>query len=86
MKKFLILTALLMISPVVNAQDNVQTTADKVNYTKPYYNQTSANQRTQYAEKNSAVYKKSSGNDYLLKYNIDDLESAPWVNGGKRKL
>jgi hypothetical protein len=29
------------------------------------------------------VYKQD-GNDYLLKYNIDDLEAAPWLNGGKR--
>ena len=26
------------------------------------------------------------GSDYLLKYNINDLESAPWLNGGKRKI
>ena len=26
----------------------------------------------------------TSGNDFLLKYNVDDLEAAPWINGGKR--
>lgn len=26
----------------------------------------------------------TSGSDYLLKYNVDDLEAAPWINGGKR--
>lgn len=26
----------------------------------------------------------TSGDDFLLKYNVDDLEAAPWLNGGKR--
>lgn len=28
----------------------------------------------------------SKDDDYLLKYNINDLEAAPWLNGGKRKI
>lgn len=28
----------------------------------------------------------AKNNDYLLKYNIKDLEAAPWLNGGKRKI
>lgn len=27
---------------------------------------------------------KQDGSDYLLKYNINDLEAAPWLNNGKR--
>lgn len=26
----------------------------------------------------------TSGSDFLLKYNIDDLEAAPWLHEGKR--
>lgn len=26
----------------------------------------------------------TSGSDYLWKYNIDDLEAAPWLHGGQR--
>ena len=89
MKRLAIVLTLLMVSSVVfaaEAQNTAQKAADKVNYYTPYYNQGNIVQgrKVQYAEKNSKVYKKSSGNDYLLKYNIDDLESAPWINGGKR--
>lgn len=27
----------------------------------------------------------TSGNDFLLKYNINDLEAAPWLHSGKRE-
>lgn len=89
MKRLAIVLTLLMVSSAVfaaEAQNTAQKAADKVNYYTPYYNQGNIVQgrKVQYAEKNSKVYKKSSGNDYLLKYNIDDLESAPWINGGKR--
>ncbi|HCB10844.1 MAG TPA: hypothetical protein DEO94_01560 [Cyanobacteria bacterium UBA11991] len=83
MKKAVFILALLMIAPLAaNADENQQ----KVNYYTPYFNQGNIIQgkQVQYAEKNSKVYKKSSGNDYILKYNIDDLEAAPWINGGKR--
>ncbi len=83
MKKTVFILALLMIAPLAaNADENQQ----KVNYYTPYFNQGNIIQgkQVQYAEKNSKVYKKSSGNDYILKYNIDDLEAAPWINGGKR--
>ena len=89
MKRLAIVLTLLMVSSAAfaaEAQNTAQKAADKVNYYTPYYNQGNIVQgrKVQYAEKNSKVYKKSSGNDYLLKYNIDDLESAPWINGGKR--
>ncbi len=31
------------------------------------------------------MFIKQDGSDYLLKYNINDLESAPWLNEGKKK-
>ncbi|MBP3821580.1 hypothetical protein J6G99_08055 [bacterium] len=85
MKKLAIILALFMVAPLVASADNAK--SDKVNFNKPYYNQpdTPQGRRVQYAEKNSAVYKKNSGNEYILKYNVDDLEAAPWLNGGKRK-
>ena len=82
MKKIVIVLAMLMLPQAVVCADE-----NKVNYETPYYNKPAVSQKHQetYAEKNSKVYKESSGNTYLLKYNIDDLESAPWLNNGKRK-
>lgn len=81
MKKLALILSILMVTPLVAMADQ-----EKVNYYTPYYNQGNIVQgkKVQYAEKNSKVYKRSSGNEYILKYNIDDLESAPWINGGKR--
>jgi len=85
MKKLATLMALLMVSSIAV---DAATSDTKVNYESPYYNKPSVAARRQeaYAEKNSKVYKKSSGNQYLQKYNIDDLEDAPWLHGGKRNL
>ena len=96
MKRIVTILVLLMVSQaVVMADENTATTttttantAGKVNYESPYYNQPNMVQPRQIndAPKKSEVYKPASGNNYILKYNIDDLESAPWLNGGKRKL
>ena len=83
MKKFVFILSLL-----VAGQCFVLADENKVNYNTPYYNQAAVSPQKQenYAPKNSDVYKPSKENDYILKYNIDDLESAPWLNGGKRKI
>jgi len=91
MKKIALLVALLMLpqATVLAASEAVPVTSSgKVNYNLPYYYKTSVIQgkKVEYAPKNSQVYKNTKGNDYILKYNIDDLESAPWLNGGKRKI
>ncbi len=88
MKKLLIVLTLLMVAPAAFCEESTAVQAvQKVNYYTPYYNQGNIvpGRKVQYAEKNSKVYKESSGNTYILKYNVDDLESAPWLNGGKRK-
>ena len=87
MKKLAIILALLMSAPYAFGAENAVKAVEKVNYYTPYYNQGNIVQgRTvQHAPQNSKVYKESSGNKYILKYNVDDLESAPWLNGGKRK-
>ncbi len=83
MKKIVLISAMMVLSQMVVLADE-----QKVNYENPYYNKPSVSQRKPdtYAQKNSQVYKPGKGNDYILKYNIDDLESAPWLNGGKRKI
>ena len=91
MKRIVIILALMMIAPLAVSADETATAAtgaEKVNYERPYYNQPNLVQPRQinYAPKKSEVYKPASGNAYILKYNIDDLESAPWINGGKRKI
>lgn len=89
MKRTILILSLLMIAPMAISDETTTTTeaVEKVNYYTPYYNQGNIVQgrSVQYAQKNSQVYKESSGNTYILKYNVDDLESAPWLNGGKRK-
>lgn len=48
------------------------------------YNKKAAKRTVPVSQKSDAQVYKQDGNDYLLKYNIDDLEAAPWINGGKR--
>jgi hypothetical protein len=96
MKRIVIILGLLLISQAVvsaeeaapSATTQAAATAGQVNYERPYYNQPNLVQprRVNYAPKKSEVYKPASGNEYILKYVIDDLESAPWLNGGKRKI
>ena len=88
MKKIILTLSLLVIAiqaVVAEQAATQQTTAVNPNqegvYTRPAFE----TRETNYS-KNSSVYKKGSGNDYILKYNIDDLEAAPWLNGGKRKI
>ena len=87
MKNFAIIIALLMAAPCAFCAESAVQAVEKINYYTPYYNQANIIQgrQVQHAPKNSKVYKESSGNKYILKYNVDDLESAPWLNGGKRK-
>ena len=87
MKKIALILALLMAAPYAFGAEDAAESTGKVNYYTPYYNQANIIQgkKIQHAPQNSKVYKESSGNQYILKYNIDDLESAPWLNGGKRK-
>ena len=82
MKKLASMMMLLMVAaiPLSAAADEVTT-----NYGE-YYKKIVQSIPPQPENKNSQVYKPANGNQYTLKYNIDDLESAPWVNGGKRKL
>ena len=87
MKRIVIILSLFIVSQaVVSAEETAAT--GRVNYERPYYNQPDVVQpkRVNYAPKKSEVYKPASGNEYILKYVIDDLEVAPWLNGGKRKI
>ena len=69
MKKLALILALLLVSSQVTA----------VAYTKK-----AAVKTQKVSQQSDAQVYKQDGNDYLLKYNIDDLEAAPWLNGGKR--
>ncbi|MBD5402051.1 hypothetical protein HDR58_04550 [bacterium] len=78
MKKFAIITALVLFgTQVFAAQANTN-----VNYNKKPAQKTQAVNQTK--QNNSSV--KQQDDNYLLKYNINDLEAAPWLNGGKRKI
>jgi len=78
MKKLAILIALMLVQTQITvfaAQSYNKVPAKKPQATKQVNN----------IKKTNEVYKQD-GSDYLLKYNINDLESAPWLNGGKRKI
>ena len=73
MKKLALILALVLVSTQLSA-----VAATKYNKKPAKAVQTVSNKKS-----DVQVYKQD-GNDYLLKYNIDDLEAAPWINGGKR--
>lgn len=79
MKKVVIIMALLLLQTqiTVNAATNSATVK------KPVQTKTTQVKQTTQAQPKTNVTK---NDEYLLKYNINDLEAAPWLNGGKRKL
>ena len=81
MKKFAVLLALLLIqAPIMTG---AATTNANYNYNKkPVQQKTVVKQPV----KQTVKQNQNNDNDYLLKYNINDLEAAPWLNGGKRKI
>ena len=79
MKKLAIILALMLF------QTQIAAVAASANYNKKPAQKTQATKPVSQKSKDSDVYKQD-GSDYLLKYNINDLESAPWLNAGKRKI
>ncbi len=75
MKKFALLITLAML------MTQVQTIAAVTK--QPAKKTTTTNSSTAVRTNNNKAYP-TSGDDFLLKYNVDDLEAAPWLNGGKR--
>lgn len=82
MKKIAILLALLL----VQAPMTVSAATNNVNYNNKPVQQKVNYTKQQPAKQTVRPYSQKNDNDYLLKYNIDDLEVAPWLNGGKRKI
>lgn len=76
MKKFAIIIALLLFQ----TQLTVGAATTYANYNKK------PAQKSQVKKVNSQRVQPAKETNYLLKYNIDDLEAAPWLNGGKRKI
>lgn len=81
MKKFAVLLALLLIQAPIMA--GAATTNANYNYNKKPVQQKPA---VKQPVKQTVKQNQDNDNDYLLKYNINDLEAAPWLNGGKRKI
>ena len=75
MKKFALILALSILAL------QVQTFAAPTK--KPAKKPAAAKSSTAVRTNNDQAYP-TSGEDFLLKYNVDDLEAAPWLNGGKR--
>ena len=75
MKNLAIIIALLLVQTTITATAN---TSDN----------NAETQVKQVKEQTTEIKQNPSKNDYsdeyLLKYNIDDLEAAPWLHGGKR--
>ncbi len=80
MKRFAIIMALMLVQTQVTAM--AATTNN--NYNKqPAQKTQNVNTKQQQQAKQT---KPANNDEYLLKYNINDLEAAPWLNGGKRKI
>ena len=76
MKKFALIVALLVIPMAIGSSANAADNNEQ--YTQKQQVQ------TQQTEVNRPQSKNDYSDDYLLKYNIDDLEAAPWLHGGQR--
>jgi len=77
MKSLAIIIALLLIQTTIVANANTTTN----NSAEPVIIRQTSEQPTEVKQTPS---KNDYSDDYLLKYNIDDLEAAPWLHGGKR--
>ena len=74
------------IATLIIAVMVVQMTAVMANAATKTYNKKPATKAKTTKQTKETLTIPYNGSDYLLKYNIDDLESAPWLNGGKRKI
>ena len=79
MKKFVIVMALLLF------QTQIIASAAQDTYNKKPAKKTQATKPVSNVKSTDKVYTQD-GSDYLLKYTINDLESAPLLNNGKTKL
>lgn len=88
MKKIVILAALLLVqTQVMAAPANTNATYNKRPAQRTQQQTQQINNQKQTAQQQQKpVTDNTYSADYLLKYNIDDLEAAPWLNGGKRKI
>ena len=78
MKKLAIVLALMLVqTQVLAAEATNNTSVEK----KPAQQVQATQQQATQTKTPSQVQKDE---EYLLKYNIRDLEAAPWLHGGKR--
>lgn len=78
MKKLAIVLALMLVqTQVLAAEATNNANVEK----KPAQQVQATQQQTKQTKTPSQVQKDE---EYLLKYNIRDLEAAPWLHGGKR--
>lgn len=78
MKKLAIILALMLVQTQVLAAE----ATNNANVEKKPAQQVQATQQQAKQTKTPSQVQKDE--EYLLKYNIRDLEAAPWLHGGKR--
>ena len=78
MKKLAIILALMLVQTQVLAAE----VTNNANVEKKPAQQVQATQQQAKQTKTPSQVQKDE--EYLLKYNIRDLEAAPWLHGGKR--
>lgn len=78
MKKIAIILALMLIQTQVLAAE----ATNNANVEKKPAQQVQQTQQQASQQKTPSQVQKDE--EYLLKYNIRDLEAAPWLHGGKR--
>lgn len=81
MKKFAIILALMLFGTQISAL-----AAANSNYNKKPAQKTKSSATKPVSQQAKKDPYQPDGSDYLLKYNINDLEAAPWLNGGNRKI
>lgn len=83
MKKIAILTALVIFGTQIIAGAATTTSS---NYNKQPAKKVQSQQAKQVKSQTPQAKPANNNDDYLLKYNINDLEAAPWLNNGQRKI
>lgn len=79
MKKIaILLTFMLFQTQIIAGAEQVNANYDKKPAQQP--------QATSQTNQATQVKQQPKEEEYLLKYNINDLEAAPWLNGGNRKI
>ncbi len=81
MKKIVMIMTLLAVAAIPAQVSAAEVTTNYSEFHKKIVHSIPPQQEN----KKSEVYQPNKDNEFILKYVVDDIEAAPWNNGGKRK-